>query len=178
MKPSFTIILFVSVLIIPSCLSVKPGGHKGAKKLYTSYYAGSGSSQYFIKPLAFETESGNYEMKIDFSFRYKNNLDSTVTINSTILGNRLFDDMTSVGISVKDTTHYFQRLQLLFKDKKGDDLLSRHTMTCSLKELNNWIQNPSWKIIVSYPEDQISFVPTTKTKKSLVKLREQLFVLF
>jgi len=176
MKQSWILLLF-AVILTTSCLSVKSSGSRGAKKLFASYYSGAGSTQYFIKPLEFDSPKQDFTLLADFTFRYKDNLDSLVTVNYNLKGNQLINQVEALYlISGKDTIRMEDHLRL-FKDKMRKDLATRYSSSMSLRELKAAMSNSEWRWLLETTEMSIQFACPTKTGKKIRSLEKNLFVL-
>jgi hypothetical protein len=172
------LLLSASLLLASSCFSVRSSGSRSAKRLFTSYYYGEGSTQYFVKPISFSDSDEDFELIVDFTFRYKDNLDSIVTVNYTIAGNSLVDDVEMLKLVSGNEEVVMSEHLRLFKDKDKNGLLSRYSTSMRLKDLNNLMDNEQWKWKLSSGKKTFVFVSNRKSRKKINSLRENLFILF
>lgn len=171
------ILMLTSLLLVSSCLSIKTSGSRGAKKLFASYYSGEGSTQYFIKPISFEGREKKLQLIADFTFRYKDNLDSTVTVNYTLRGSSLVGEVEKLTVSSGNKVVLMSDHLRLFKEKSRKDLLSRFGSSMSLRDLKALMEKDQWQWKLNTGQDSIVFESNRKSSKTINALRENLFIL-
>jgi len=175
----FAFLVFLACLFsFTSCMIIKPGAEKSAKSLYETFFVGEEGTQYFIKPLNFESTQKSASLHLDFAFRYKTSDKVEVIVNFGIIDNDLIKSVDSLKIEGTQTTIASSNNKLLFNEKKNESFVSRYSTTISLSELKLLMKNTNWKVTVFENNKLHSYIPTRKTKKALQKLNNNLFVLF
>ena len=152
------------------------GGARTSKTLYETFYVGEGGTQYFIKPVTFE--GTNSEVKLDMTFRYKNEIKDSATFNFTIKDGSIFKQVDSVIISDGTNKYNLDRTFLLFNEKMKKDFLSRYSSYLPFENLVELIKHDSWTITIYANEKVLVYNANKRTKKIFRKLNEQLFVIF
>jgi hypothetical protein len=169
--------LISSIVLLDSCLSVKPSATKSGKNYFESFYTGESGTQYFIKPLVFIAKNSNDKLFIDFTFRYKNEIKDSVIVNFSIVSASMYRSIDSLIISNKNTYIESNSVDLLFNEKKKTTFLSRFTTRFSLKETNELFQNSEWIITLKNQNQKTPFRPSGKSNNAIVTLKNKLFVL-
>ena len=172
------LLLIFLILIIPSCLTIKPSAVKSGKKLYETFFVGEEGTQYFIKPLIFETIDSEDNLQIDFTFRYKNELNNIATINYSIVKDEIMRNVDSLIIISPPNKVTCSVNKLLFNEKRNKSYNSRFTTKISSLMLNNLFKSNEWEIKIHLNNKKYIFYPSRKTKKGINKINNNLFVLF
>ncbi len=170
--------LFIQLVAISavSCLSVRPAGVKGGKSLYEAFFTGDEGVQYFIKPLGFtQNNSSKEKLYIDFTFRYKDSIKDSVTVNFSLANEILFKSLDSIIFFNREERLSSTKLKLLFNEGKKEIYTSRFTTKLSLKEVYSLFNNSIWKITVINENQQFIYIPDKKGKKSIEILKRELF---
>ncbi|MCB8964875.1 MAG: hypothetical protein H6536_07555 [Bacteroidales bacterium] len=155
-------------------MAIKPGSVKSGNYLYETFYVGNGTTQYFIKPLHFKSNSINIDL--DFTFRYSNTLNTTVTTNFNIIGTTL-QKIDSLQFISQNSTITLRSIKMLFREKQKNMVISRYTTDINLSELRQVFEGKDQTIISYHNGEQTNLEPTRKTQKSVRKLHQNLFVL-
>lgn len=173
-----TFVIFIAVFS-SGCLTIRPGAVKSGKNLYETFFVGVDGTQYFVKPFDFVNTSHKEDLQMDITFRYKNVVKDSATINMSIIGKEMTKSLTNLSVKSGDFTVNCPRVKLLFNEKKGDSFHSRFSTKCALSDLDNLFRNDSW-LISSLNDKGVAgnYKPSKKAKKIINKLNEQVFVVF
>ena len=171
------IFIVISAIIFSSCFTVKPAAVKSGKKLFETFYVGEEGTQYFIKPLTFKNETGE-ELKLDITFRYKDEIKDSAVMNISLLGNEKVKNLQSIEITNTQNHIIVKEIKHLFTEKYKKIVNCRFSMKCPLSELKNLFDNSEWSITVYKQENYSKYEAKGKTKKSIDKLKEVIFILF
>lgn len=165
------------LFLLFSCFSIKPGGVKTAKKLYESFYIGEDGSQYFIKPLNLQNDA-NAELKIDFTFRYKNEIKDSVIINITFVGSENFKVADSISIENENISIISKEINYLFSERKKRTYNSRFSIKTKLDGIQELFESSNWKMVLYENGNQHQYVTIRSTKRKIDQLRYEIFSLF
>lgn len=177
-KTIFSLFFSLCILaILTSCMSVRPGGAKSGKKLYETFFVGDEGTQYFIKPLAFTNER-NEELKLDFTFRYRNEIKDSAAINASFISNDLIRNIDSLKITNEFVNIVFKDMTYLFSEKKKNAYNNRFSAKTDLLKVTKLFNSIDWEIWMYKNGKPTRYSAAKKTEKSLDKLSQQLFVLF
>jgi hypothetical protein len=165
-------------LILSSCLLIKPGAVKSAKKLYETFFVGEEGTQYFIKPLFFKSSDNDNQIDIDFTFRYKNKIEGTSVINYSFLTNKVIKTLDSLVIENSNYKMTLSKNDLLFNERNKQGFKSRFTTKLPLDQLSLLFNNSNWHINIYFNGSKDSFSPSKRTKKNIKALNYNLFILF
>lgn len=160
-----------------SCLSIKPGGVRSSKTLYEEFFVGEDGTQYFIKPLDFNTESKEL-LKLDITFRYKNEIKDSARFNISLLGEDVIKKIDSVQIKNDSKVISLNNVSLIFVSKEKKYINCRFLSTCPLDEVCEMFANSQWQIDIYYNGKQKCYTASKKTEKSIGLLQANIFVLF
>ena len=173
-KPFIVLIFIIS---LSGCISIKPAAEKSGKSLFETFYVGEEGTQYFIKPLTFTNYSNEEKLNIDFTFRYKNEVKDSVTVNFSLLSSNIFKSIDSFSFSNTTNKIISKNIKLLFNEKKNKLFKSRFSTKISLIEFNKMFVSNEWKITIFSPEFSSTYIADKKTKKRINKLRDNVFIL-
>ena len=170
-------IKYVTLLIIfSSCMSIKPGATKSAKKYYETFYVGEEGTQYFIKPLTFNKEDSNEKLLLDITFRYKKVVKDSSKLNFSIIsGQQLIKSIDSLKISNDHDDILSKDIGLLFNEKENDEFLSRFTTQIPLENTHQLFKNNNWKFTIYSEKNKLNFNPTNRTQKAIKALSNDVF---
>ncbi len=178
LKNSAYLLIFVfAILLLQSCLGIKPGSIKSGKKLFETFYVGDEGTQYFIKPL-YLIANDKSEMYIDFTFRYKNEVKDSAIVTFSIVDKIMYKNIESINAKNATLKFIINKPYLLFVEKSGKDFKSRYSFKISLKELLSFYSNENWIIEIENTGIKKEFYTSKKTKKKILKLNEIVFSLF
>lgn len=173
--------LFI-LLIVPAltgCFSVKTSSSKSNPAVYQTFYVGDAGMQYFIKPLTFEEENGHNErLHVDFTFRYKTEIKDSATINFSIESSAILKSANRIVIKGVDYETVSSKAVLVFNEKRKDIFVSRFTAKVNLKELALTLNSTDPTKILATADTGHIYLPTKKTKRHLLYLKDNVFVLF
>ncbi|RYM34955.1 hypothetical protein ERX46_06165 [Brumimicrobium glaciale] len=173
------VLLIISILfLLSSCMSIKPGSSKSGKKYYESFYVGEGGTQYFIKPISFEKEKGKDEVFLDFTFRYRDNMNSNAVINYSVQIDEIIREVDSLVIINASNSMTSSVNKLLFNTREGDGFQSRYSTEVPLKKLKDLFGNNEWAVKVYATGKEHIFYPSNKSKKKIKILNDNVFILF
>ena len=166
-------IITVAMLIFSSCMGIKLGAEKSGAILYETFFVGSEGTQYFIKPLRF-VGTENDELLADFTFRYKDRIKDSVTCNFSIISNEKLKKVDEVLFVGKNVSVKCENILLLFNEKKGDQFKSRFSGQLLFADFIKLFNTGNFRIDV----DNKAYKISSKTQKSVEKLKGKIFVLF
>ena len=173
-----TFIVLIFAFTIYGCVSIKPASVKSGKNLFETFYVGEDGTQYFIKPLNFLNSQNKEELRADFTFRYKNEVKDSVTINFSLLSPKNLKNIDSLVFSNTNHKIVSTNVELLFNEKASKLFKSRFSTKVSLLDFNQMFENNDWKIITHKFEDHSTYTSDKRTKKAIKKLRDEIFILF
>jgi hypothetical protein len=178
---NFTLIkngfVLVSLIILSSCLSIKPGAIKTGKKLYETFFVGEKGTQYFIKPLIFSNQL-NEEIKLDLTFRCKNEIKDSAIINISFFSKEIFKIADSLKINNDVNTIIIKQINYMFSERNKDVYNCRFSAKVKLMDVKKLFESNNWKLLL-YQNGIFSNYKTPKTtKKKIDKLNYEIFALF
>lgn len=165
-------------VLFTSCLSIKPGGVKSGKRYYETFFVGEEGTQYFIKPIELEAEDGTSTLEMDFSFRYKNNLQDSVIVKFSLLRDTVIRRIEGLQIQAGQEVSAVEKITFLFSEKKKNHFVNRFEGRLPLGELDQRFEQHEWTIRVEDQAGQTTYNATKRTQRILRLLDENVFVLF
>lgn len=175
-KPSVVVVL--GLLVLTGCTSIKVGGVKSGKNLFETFYVGEDGTQYFIKPLFFSNTENKDVMDMDFTFRYKNEVKDSVIVNFAIRSEKIIKQIDRLTLSNATQSIESNDVELLFNEKRKNEFYSRFSTKITMVEFNQMFENFDWKTVVVTDGASQTFEAEKKTKKSLSKLADKVFIIF
>ncbi|MEL0651389.1 hypothetical protein V6246_08140 [Algibacter sp. TI.3.09] len=172
----YFLLLFCFISLI-SCVSVKPTSSKSAKNLYETFFTGEEGTQYFIKPLKFESNSSDL-LYLDITFKHKKIIKDSGTLNFSVLNNNAFNDIDSLIITNGETPKTIKDINFLFSEKTNKEYKSRFSGKLPLEQVKSLFINPNWKLTLYKKENKTEFIASKKSKKSIGKLYSDIFNIF
>lgn len=173
----FLILTSISIisLLFAGCISIKPAATKSGKKYFETFFAGEEGSQYFIKPISFQSKASNHKITADLTFRYKNQIKDSATVNFSIIGRTLYKSLDSIIISNSTVKCIQHNCKLLFNENRSNTFVSRFSVKCSLKDLTKLYNDEQWEIIIFAPTEKVIFTPTSKSIKAINQVNKSVF---
>ena len=165
--------LFLLSVTFSSCGGLKPAASNSGKDLYESFYAGNGTTRYFIKPLEFE--SGKEEMLIDFNV--ESNEGDTATALFSIYSEEPLKSIDRIVFSNDNVEKSSQEVNKMFIELEKKNYESRYTAKIPNGALKAIFANQNWKVTVENDEKSMTFMAGRKTKKKIVTLNKAVFML-
>jgi hypothetical protein len=150
------------------------GSSGSASGDYLSFSVAEGVTQYFIRPLEFNSEGE--EGEIDFTFRDgKGDVDiDTVTANFTLVSTTIRKTLDSLHIATDSTDSRSLRVITLYTEAKGDMVKSRYSAKLLRSEFFKLFHNPEWKIAVYSPSGSVSYKTPASTQRTVANLYRNL----
>ncbi len=174
----FRFVLFILILLtFSSCLSIKPSTTKSGKNYFETFFVGEEGTQYFIRPILFKDEKSNEDLVLDITFRYRNEIKDSATVNFSIKSSIIYKTIDSIKILNKDNKLESDQIVLLFNEKSKTGFTSRYSTKFSLKEIKEMFNNDGWEIIICNQNKITTYKPHRKTITAINRVRDSIFVL-
>jgi len=175
-KKYFLIFILFSI-ILPSCFNVKSASTRSANNLFETFFVGEEGTQYFIKPLSF-VNANKEKLYIDFTFRYKNKVDGFASAKMTIESEKPIKEIKKILISNTKKNSSLNEIEFMFIKREKNRFHSRFNAITEIKNLEELFSSNSWFLEVELEEKVVKFQPQKKTKKSISKLDQSIFIVF
>lgn len=175
----FAILTFSLILVLGSCSAGKSGVNAG-KKLFTDFFVGDAGTQYFIKPLTFENPAiSNEDLLADITFRYKEKIRDSATVNFSIVSRAPIKNINSVTIMSDELHVHSEGITFLFNERSKSGFISRFSFKIPVASLKGLVDSGyEWKFEVMETDSKTrQYVSKRSTTKSLEKLDQSLFIL-
>jgi len=169
--------LILLLLLFSSCLSIKPSTTKSGKNYFETFFVGEEGTQYFIKPILFIDEKSNENLILDITFRYRNEVKDSATVNFSIKSSILYKTIDSLDISNKDNKIESDQLVLLFNEKSKTGFTSRYSTRFSLNEIKEMLNYDTWEITIYNQNKVTKYKPHRKTTRAINTVRDRVFAL-
>ena len=163
-------------LLATGCIGIKRGGTRPGHKLYETFFVGEEGTQYFIKPLAFDSENG--EATLDITFRYKTEIRDSATINISFVDDKIHKSADSIVLRTGTNRIELHAGKLLFNDKVKGGYASRFTTKALLADIVSLFKQDDWTVSLYSAGSAHHFRAGNKTRKKISKLQENVFALF
>ena len=170
------LIFVLSVFLLSSCMTIKPGGVNSGKKYFETFYVGEKGTMYFIKPMLFVGE-GDDELKVDFTFNYKTEIIDSVSIKFSIYDQSIYKYLDSLKIENSQYSLSLGAPNFLFNERKKENFQSRFDINTPLQNLPQLFSDKDWQISLYYKGETIAFHPHKKTQEIIETLDYNVFVL-
>ncbi|MDG4717077.1 hypothetical protein [Winogradskyella marincola] len=167
------IIYTIIIVLLYSCVGVKPRSTGKVSKYIEDFYLGDGNMQYFVKPIDYE--DANYKItKLDATFRRIDKKTDSVTVNFNIY---LKNDDKVSNIEIKEglSTYETDKISTFFT-KRDDDLIN-HRLSIKLPYefyLKNLL-NGTHSITITSEKDSNKISPSKRSKKKLPIIKEKIY---
>lgn len=176
MKPLFKFYVLVFLTIAISGCSIFGGSNK-VENLIETFFVGEAGTQYYIKPIEFESEDGD-ELVLDITFRYKDEIKDSATINFTFIRENLIKKLDVINVSDGSSEYSTTDNILLFAERIDDDFKSRFSFRIPMSELDKLMMNPNWILSLESNNEVYKYFPTSSTKDILSTINDYLFIIF
>lgn len=178
-KPALNLFpILAIVILLAGCGGIKPGSVKSGKKLFESFFVGEDGTQYFIKPLSFLSNDSKSIARIDFTFRYKNEVKDSATVNFSIVDEKIFKSIDSISIFNNNSKVSVRDVKFLFAEKGKKTFNSRFSVRIPLASAVSLFDDNAWGFVFYSGMTHTSYSPSKKSKKSIERLKDNVFVLF
>lgn len=165
------------MLICSGCLSIKPAATKSGKKYFETFFVGEEGTQYFIKPIFFKGENSNENLFLDISFRYRNEIKDSATVNFSIKSSLLYKKIDSLSLFNKNNKIESDQVALLFNEKSKTGFTSRYSTRISLDRIKEIFNDDAWEMTIYNDNIRTSYKPHKKSIRAVNAVRDQIFVL-
>ncbi len=145
------VIFFVPILLI-GCY----------QNTYKAFYAGEGSSMFYVFPVEYRPLKGAEILKIDFTLNEKTD---SVRVNYTLISREPIHIITSNYLIGNEMVELLRSERMLFEKRKKEYFV-RYSSVILKNELNNIFQNPKSPILLN--SDHVLY----PTKKAVAHLNE------
>lgn len=172
-----TIAIFLAFMMLQGCFSLRPGSTKSGKKYFETFYVGSEGTQYYIKPMEFEAGDTDEEMKMDFTFRYRDVLSDTAIVHFSVYGPEIIRSVESITVLAAGEELKAEDVELMFNETTKDGFRSRFECFMPLAGVERLFRYPEWTVVLCEEDPCREFEATGKTKKIIPELDEHLFIL-
>lgn len=171
-------LIMVTALCLTGCFNMKPAGERGSgKSLYEAFYIGDEGTQYFIKPLAFESPDES-EILLDMTFKHKDEVRDSAIVNMSIILMEVVRDLETVTISNSSTNVVVDQLEFMFSERKKKHYVNRYSCKMPLSRVVKLFEDNTWSVTITHGGSQTSFMGTRSARKKIEKLDYQIFDLF
>ncbi len=178
---SFTLIMrgfvFGILIILSSCLSIKPSIVKSGKKLYETFFVGEDGTQYFIKPLEFSNDV-NEKLKLDITFRYKNEIKDSAIVNISLLSKEIYKYADGLKIKNDSIDIIIKEMKYMFSERNKKIYNSRFSANVNLFDVEQLFDSNNWILILYKDGRSIKYITPKITKKKIDKLNYEIFAIF
>lgn len=171
-----SLLIFLLLVLLTGCFSLKPTGTKSGKSYFETFYVGEEGTQYFIKPIVFESDGSKEDLAIDITFRYKNALRDSARVNFTIKNLNIYRSIDSLKMSNNLIDISSDKVELLFNEKAGKAFVSRFTTKIPLVAVKELFDEDDWTIITYNRDITSRYDSAKKSQKAIRSLRHHLFV--
>ena len=131
--------------------------------------------QYFIKPLWFESKETKEELLADITFRYRDEVKDSVTLNFSVLGPRLYKEIDSLKMAKEEFELQCKKIKRMFNEKEKKNNVSRFTCKAALKDIMEAFKSDHFSFILYIQGEKLSFTAPAKTRKAIRSIHEGLF---
>ncbi len=166
-----------SLIILSSCLSIKPGSVKTGNKLFETFFVGEEGTQYFIKPLIFSNQL-NEEIKLDITFRCKNEVKDSAIINISFFSKENFNIVDSLKINNESTDIVLKQMKYLFSERDKELFNCRFSVKGNLIDVKKLFNRSNWNLFLYKNGNTINYKTPKTTKKKIDKINYEIFSLF
>ena len=170
-----SIFILLSIAFLFSCSTKKPAFTKSAAKLYESFYLGSETMQYFVKPLSFKNDSNS--IALDITFKNSPSGQDSSTVNLSLFSQNFYKKINNISIENDSTKINLDNITFMFSEKQAKNYLSRFTAKLKNTDIQKIFKNSNWKISVDSENVKSDYLPSKKTFKNIEKLNGEIFIL-
>jgi len=171
------ITLSLLLLLLGGCSSMKPTTGGKANGGYETFFVGEAGTQYFIKPMSFEGAASKAELLLDITFRYKDEIKDSAELHLSIISPDIYKTLQGVQLSTETGFASSEEISLMLNETTKKAFLSRFSAKVSLKDLHQTFSGEQWNMMVKTDNGEMVFTPTKKTQKSLINIRNKVFIL-
>jgi hypothetical protein len=173
----FTLLVLSLFFLQLPCSGQKSGAANSGKKFFESFFVGEEGIQYFIKPMAFVNADKSEKLMIDITFRYKSEVKDSATLNFSILSPQILKKIDLAEIKNQSSTIHIAKVELLFNEKQKSKFISRFSAKILLSDLLLLFSANQWHFNIFQNNQKMQYFATSKTNRSILILRDNLFVL-
>ena len=170
------LVITITIMFI-GCLSIKPASTNSGKKYFETFYIGEEGTQYFVKPILLKNNQSKEDMLLDITFRYKNEIKDSATLNFSIRSSIIYKKIDSLELSNKVTGVKCATAVLLYNEKNKTGFTSRYSTKISLKEIKEMFSNSDWYLTIYSQNKSTKYQPEKKSINAINSIRDNIFVL-
>lgn len=177
-RRSTAVLFSLLTVFFSGCLSLKPGTQKSGKSYYETFFVGEDGTQYYVKPLTFKEIDQKGELIVDMTFRYKDEVKDSASINFSILSPDIIKQVDSLIISNDSSNIAANSIKIMFNEKLKKNFKSRFSCKSEFKDLIELMKDENWRISVFYGQNNRTYSSTKKTSKKIKRLNDNVFIVF
>lgn len=176
---SFLLIISVCFLVtLSACKSSKNvKTSSDGKPYYIAFFIGEEGVQYFLKPITFINGLTGDKLIVDFTFRYKNEVKDSATVNFSIKSPTPIKPVDSLYVETPSFKIVSKAVGYIFGDKLKKGFNTRHTLKIAVADLKLLFNDASWNIVIYSKNSVHKYQPTKPGSKAMVSLKNSVFVL-
>lgn len=148
-----------------------------SENLYSTFFVGEDGTQFFIKQLDYYMVENNEKLSLDYTFRYKDKIKDSVTINFTLFTNEFIKNIESFELKSDGKSALSNNAKLLYVDKKDNLCENRFTTKILLDDFLKYCKSNNQKIIIKYNNYSNTYLPENTTIKNIESLNKNLLLL-
>ena len=120
----------------------------------------------------------NENLKLDISFRYKNEIKDSAIVNISLLSKDIYKYTDSLKINNDSIAIVIKKMQYLFSERNNKLYNSRFSAKVNLSEVEKLFKSSSWSLMIYKNGSYIQYITPKVTKKKIDKLKYEIFMLF
>jgi hypothetical protein len=171
------LIIIGTLILFSGCFGMKNSSVNSGKNLFETFFVGDDGIQYYVKPLLF-TDVNKNRMMLDLTFRYKDTVKDSATVNISFMNTEIIRDIDSLIISNNLISVQYKQFKYLFSERMRSDFNSRYSTKCPLVDLYKLFDQNNWILTVYSKGVRSEYGTPQNTMKKIDKLKYEIFTLF
>jgi len=156
---------------VAGCMSSRATSDGGGGDYHT-FFVSEGVTQYYIKPVEFESE--NEDMSLDMTFRVGPGTSDSVVVNFTVEGDRILKRVDVLTIDNGTDTVSTTATRNMFTEDRSGTIFARFTNNVPRSGLLALFQKPEWKVHLMTGDTTVTYNATGSTRSTIASLERSL----
>lgn len=160
-----------AVCTLAGCMSGRATSDGGGGDYHT-FFVSEGVTQYYIKPLEFESE--NEDMSLDMTFRIGPGTSDSVVVNFTVEGDRILKRVDVLTIDNGMDTVSTTATRNMFTEDRSGTIFARFTNNVPRRGLLTLFQKPEWNVHLTTGDTTVTYKATGSTRSTIASMERSL----
>ncbi len=157
---------------LAGCVSGRGMSDGGGGGDYHTFFVSEGVTQYYIKPMEFESD--DEDMNLDITFRVGPATSDSAVVNFTVEGDRILKKVDVLTIDNGMDSVSTTATRNMFTEDRSGTIFARFTNSVPRSGLLSLFQKPEWKVRLKTGDTTVIYKATGSTRSTISSMERSL----